>query len=204
MFKFLSCFLISLFLLSGCYSQKTQNHWTEGIHYSVLKYPIKRPQNEVLEFFWYGCGNCYNAKNAITPWLRTHPEVKFNLEHSFASKRWMFDNSVFYALKELKVQSSIGDDYFNKRHNHFFKSNKDFLNWLQKNNLSIEQIKLTLLKESVKNTRKKYYQIEHEISSLGVPSFLIKGKYIVNLSSLITSGGWNTLPKLLEYLINLK
>ena len=48
--------------------------WVEGEHYDTISPAIRgtdADKIEVTEFFWYGCGHCYNFEPQITQWKKT-------------------------------------------------------------------------------------------------------------------------------------
>ncbi|MEM1403897.1 MAG: thiol:disulfide interchange protein DsbA/DsbL [Pseudomonadota bacterium] len=48
--------------------------WVAGEHYDVISPAIRGTQSEkieVTEFFWYGCGHCYNFEPQVVQWKKT-------------------------------------------------------------------------------------------------------------------------------------
>ena len=47
--------------------------WVEGEHYDVITPAIRGSSDkiEVTEFFWYGCGHCYNFEPQVVQWKKT-------------------------------------------------------------------------------------------------------------------------------------
>ena len=51
--------------------------WVAGEHYDVISPAIRGTQTdkiEVTEFFWYGCGHCYNFEPQVVQWKKTLAE----------------------------------------------------------------------------------------------------------------------------------
>ncbi|MEO1080869.1 MAG: thiol:disulfide interchange protein DsbA/DsbL [Pseudomonadota bacterium] len=46
--------------------------WVEGEHYDLISPAIRASEEkiEVTEFFWYGCGHCYNFEPQLTQWKK--------------------------------------------------------------------------------------------------------------------------------------
>jgi thiol:disulfide interchange protein DsbA len=46
--------------------------WVEGEHYDVISPAIRVSEDkiEVTEFFWYGCGHCYNFEPQLSQWKK--------------------------------------------------------------------------------------------------------------------------------------
>lgn len=47
--------------------------WVEGEHYDLISPAIRGNSDkiEVTEFFWYGCGHCYNFEPQLAQWKKT-------------------------------------------------------------------------------------------------------------------------------------
>jgi thiol:disulfide interchange protein DsbA len=47
--------------------------WKEGEHYDVISPSIRVAEDkiEVTEFFWYGCGHCYNFEPQLVQWKKS-------------------------------------------------------------------------------------------------------------------------------------
>ncbi|MEM8550552.1 MAG: thiol:disulfide interchange protein DsbA/DsbL [Verrucomicrobiota bacterium] len=48
--------------------------WVAGEHYDVISPAVRGTQAdkiEVTEFFWYGCGHCYNFEPQVVQWKKT-------------------------------------------------------------------------------------------------------------------------------------
>lgn len=48
--------------------------WVEGEHYDTISPAVRgtdADKIEVTEFFWYGCGHCYNFEPQITQWKKS-------------------------------------------------------------------------------------------------------------------------------------
>ncbi|XQW84178.1 hypothetical protein ACOYR1_13690 [Thalassotalea piscium] len=173
----------------------------EGIHYTVLQNPINRPANEVLEFFWYGCPHCKDADKYVKTWEKENAGVYQLLQaHSQLSQSWMFDASVFYGLKELDLEKKIHTDYFVERQNGSIKKQADLKIFLQKYDININDMIAALKKDSVIDLRASLHKAELQSKTNGVPSFIVGGKYLVNLEGLAEVGSWKGLGSVLNQL----
>lgn len=50
----------------------TAQEWVEGEHYDVISPALRGTTDkiEVTEFFWYGCGHCYNFEPQLSQWKK--------------------------------------------------------------------------------------------------------------------------------------
>ncbi len=65
---FLATVLALQFLTLAAHAQE----WVEGEHYDLISPAIRASEDkiEVTEFFWYGCGHCYNFEPQLTQWKK--------------------------------------------------------------------------------------------------------------------------------------
>lgn len=75
MFKRMSVALLALLVMPvlALQAQAQDGNWVEGEHYDVISPAIRGSSEkiEVTEFFWYGCGHCYNFEPQIVQWKKT-------------------------------------------------------------------------------------------------------------------------------------
>jgi thiol:disulfide interchange protein DsbA len=66
-------FLFSAFLALPLVAASVQaQDWVEGEHYDLISPQIRGNSDkiEVTEFFWYGCGHCYNFEPQLSQWKK--------------------------------------------------------------------------------------------------------------------------------------
>lgn len=63
-------FLVALPLLAAATQAQ---EWVEGEHYDLISPAIRGNTDkiEVTEFFWYGCGHCYNFEPQLVQWKKS-------------------------------------------------------------------------------------------------------------------------------------
>ena len=177
--------------------------YKEGVQYRVLKNPLEYVNNQVTEFFWYGCPHCYAAEPSVSKWVsESNGAYTIKKEHSQLSERWIFDANVFYGLQQVK-RMDISKDYFEGRQNGRFKDIEDVKSWLIFNYVNPEQFFNNLNKPDVVKMRELLLSKERGIGAGGVPTFVVEGKYLVLVSGVSSIGGWEGLPGLLSYLSDL-
>lgn len=67
---------LSLVVLApvACMAQEAAEVYEEGKHYDLITPAVRTADPdtiEVVEFFWYGCGHCYNFEPLIGQWKKT-------------------------------------------------------------------------------------------------------------------------------------
>jgi thiol:disulfide interchange protein DsbA len=82
-----------------------------GTHYDVISPQIRTAEPdkiEVVEFFWYGCGHCYNFEPLISKWKETLPEdVDFRGSPAIWNRPMELHARAFYAAEALGVLDEL-------------------------------------------------------------------------------------------------
>lgn len=75
MFKRLSATLLAMVALQFAVLSVVQaEEWVEGEHYDTISPAVRGTEAdkiEVTEFFWYGCGHCYNFEPQVVQWKKS-------------------------------------------------------------------------------------------------------------------------------------
>ncbi|MEC7120023.1 MAG: thiol:disulfide interchange protein DsbA/DsbL [Pseudomonadota bacterium] len=160
--------------------------FVEGQDYQLAKNPssVEKPDMiEVREFFWYGCGHCYNLESYTSNWLKTKPaDVNFVRTPAAMNPVWEQNARGYYAVDLMgKMTPELHEALFDEIHQ---RSQKIFD---QKSLASfyaghgIDQAKFDGLYNSfavnAKVSQSKNLATRYQLS--GVPSIIVNGKYIV-------------------------
>jgi len=85
--------------------------WKEGEHYDLISPPIRTADSskiEVVEFFWYGCGHCYNFEPMIGQWKKTLPDgVDFIGSPAVWNKPMELHAKAYYTAEVLGVADTM-------------------------------------------------------------------------------------------------
>ncbi|MFV0477035.1 MAG: thiol:disulfide interchange protein DsbA/DsbL [Parahaliea sp.] len=85
--------------------------WVEGENYDLIIPPMHTEDSdkiEVTEFFWYGCGHCYNFEPLVTQWKKTLPDdVKAVSSPAVWNKPMEMHARAFYAAQVLGVLDTM-------------------------------------------------------------------------------------------------
>jgi protein dithiol oxidoreductase (disulfide-forming) len=112
MFKrFVFSLSLVIFAAAGACAQDTAESYSEGTHYDLITPAVRTADPgtiEVVEFFWYGCGHCYNFEPMIGSWKKTLPEgVKFRGSPAIWNPAMELHAKAFYAAEALGVLDSM-------------------------------------------------------------------------------------------------
>jgi len=102
----LSLSLLVFAPLLAC-AQATGDTYIEGENYDLITPPVRTADPdkvEVVEFFWYGCGHCYNFEPMIGAWKKTLPEdVEFRGSPAMWNKPMELHARAYYTAEVLGV-----------------------------------------------------------------------------------------------------
>ena len=102
----LSLLLLVFTPLLAC-AQASSDTYVEGENYDLITPPVRTAnpnEIEVVEFFWYGCGHCYNFEPVIGAWKKTLPEdVEFRGSPAMWNKLMELHARAFYTADVLGV-----------------------------------------------------------------------------------------------------
>lgn len=192
--KFLTRLILTCLTASGLFLSSTYIALADD-PYVGQYYELKTPQNrqdttpsnkvEVLEFFWYGCGHCYNLEYSLSSWLKKKPSyVEF--KHIPAvydlNSRWAYLARAYYTAEALGVLDKIHVPLFKAIHQ---KRQYELLNNVD----AIQQFFAKYGVVSKKDFYKEYasFSMHVKISKAislteqynlqGVPAIIVNGKY---------------------------
>lgn len=84
--------------------------WVEGEHYDVISPVIRGASDkiEVTEFFWYGCGHCYNFEPQVVQWKKSLPtDVVVKGSPAMWNGLMEIHAKAFYAAEVLGVLDKV-------------------------------------------------------------------------------------------------
>ena len=109
--RFMFCLSLIVFAAAGACAQDTAESYAEGTHYDLIIPAVRTadPKTiEVVEFFWYGCGHCYNFEPMIGSWKKTLPvDVKFRGSPAVWNPSMELHAKAFYVAEVLGVLDTM-------------------------------------------------------------------------------------------------
>lgn len=159
--------------------------FTEGQHYSVLSHPVVEPQLQqyLTKYFWLGCPHCQNFEPILKGYLDANPQVSLVRKHPALGERWAVDASIFYGL-QLNGHEHLVDALFAMyRQTRIEKNALPDLNtinaFLLQHNIDPAQFSEQLKADKIINAMEQANRemLDNRIS--GVPTVVVKGKYLV-------------------------
>jgi thiol:disulfide interchange protein DsbA len=205
MFKnlFLSLPLLLLFPLLAC-AQTAPESYVEGTHYDLIS-PSVRTANpdkiEVVEFFWYGCGHCYNFEPVLGQWKKTlAADVEFHGSPAMWNKPMELHARAFYTADVLGVLDKMNTVLFqamNVDRNRL--ASKDAVQELfEANGVSAEDFTRAFDSFGVSSQVKQAAARAKSAKITGTPSMMVNGKYHISANK---AGSQANMLKVADFLI---
>ncbi|EGJ11295.1 MULTISPECIES: thiol:disulfide interchange protein DsbA/DsbL [Rubrivivax] len=164
---------------------RAQGGPVEGTHYVRLQTPAPTsiPEGkkvEVVEFFWYECGHCFNFEPLLETWSKRLPAdvvfrrvpVGFTARHQIAQK-------IFYALEEMGQVGAVHRKVFNAIHvqGKRLLSESDIIDFMVANGLDGKRFGDAFRSFSVATKASRAKQLADAYKIDGVPAMGIQGRY---------------------------
>lgn len=181
----LSVWLPLLVLLLGIHSAARAEAFVEGTDYDVLEQPgkVALPDKlEVREFFWFGCGHCFQLEAPLEEWAKKAPaDVNFVRTPAPMNDRWVSHAHAFYVAESMGKLDQITPALFNALH-------------VKKENIYTEEELAAFftgfgISEDDFNKRYNSFSVRTKVRQArthaqqyglrGVPALIVNGKYLV-------------------------
>ena len=155
----------------------------------------------VLEFFWYGCGHCYNFEPLLTQWKKALPEdVDFMPSPAMWNGPMGLHAQAFYTAQALDVMESLHGALFvamnvdKKR----LGSEGEIGQIFQDNGVDAEAFSRTFRSFGVSSQVKQADARARSARITGTPEMVVAGKYRVSTRK---AGSQAAMLKIADFLI---
>lgn len=219
--RLLSLSMVTLVLLAGCSKepqapklnategtlQAPSRIFAEGQHYSTLQNPVIEPElsQYVTEYFWLGCPHCQNFEPVLKGYLKDRPQVTLVRKHPALGERWAFDASIFYALQQSgneHLTEALFELYRTSRVEQSALPNVQTINaFLSQHKLDPEQLSTLANSQDVRQAMEQANREMLDNRINGVPSLVVKGRYLVSDSLPADIQSTEDYYQLLDYLL---
>tara|TARA_B110000014_G_C20126586_1_gene600800 strand:+ start:3845 stop:4549 length:705 start_codon:yes stop_codon:yes gene_type:complete len=217
--KMISCrfiFFVSLFLLMSCNDNQVKNTsiiqsslddkspYQEGIHYESLDKPFatRDPSKvEIIEFFWFSCGHCYNFERYIKAWKQGLAEdIDFYRSHITWNAQAETQARIMYAARALGVEEEAVAGVFHSIHieNQLMTGQSEVESFFRGLGISTEKYRAINSSFGVNNALSQANKRMRGYDLRSVPAFTVNGKYKVVPTNDLSS---TELLKVLDFLI---
>jgi thiol:disulfide interchange protein DsbA len=178
--------IVSLSLLVFAPLLATAQTYVEGENYDLISPAVRTADPariEVVEFFWYGCGHCYNFEPLITAWKKTlADDVVFNGSPAIWNKPMELHARAFYTAQVLGVLDKMHPVLFQAMNvDHKKLATEDEIQELfVANGVSAEDFSKAFESFGVTSQVKQASARAKAAKITGTPALMVDGKYHVS------------------------
>ncbi len=175
--------LVAVAGLAGAFELK------EGQHYTVFNPPKttdSREKIEITEFFWYGCGHCYNLEPLLQKWLTKLPkDVAFRRVPAVFPGRdggpgsWAPGAKMYYTMEAMGLLDKLHGDVFDAIHIERvnMQNEKVMLDWLGKKGIDTAKFADIYNSFAIQSKVARSMQLSQAHGLDGVPALIVDGHY---------------------------
>lgn len=185
-------------------SALAQDTWKAGEDYDVISPAIRTSEPdkvEVHEFFWYGCGHCYNFEPLVVQWKKTLPEdVVVKGSPAIWNKPMELHAQAFYTAEVLGVLDDVHLPLFQalnvdgKR----LQSEKEIGNLFEKHGVDREDFSKAFNSFGVGSMTRQANARARAAKITGTPEMMVNGKYRITTRK---AGSQANMLKIADFLI---
>ena len=201
--RIITALLVLVFSVLAQAEGLTKQSFKEGEHYVRLATPVKTADPnkiEVTEFFWYGCGHCYNFEPLLQKWLTNLPEeIGFTESPVMWQKNMETHARIFYTSKVLGVLDVMHRAVFDAMHIKQMKLErpKQIQTLYEQNGVSGSDFEKAFNSFSVESAVKQANARARNYGITGTPEIVVDGTYRVSGSM---AGSQTNMLAVAEYL----
>lgn len=155
---------------------------------------------EVLEFFWYGCGACYQFEPLVDAWKDDLDDgVVFNRVPAVLNPNWRLHGQAFYTAEALGVTETMHTRIFTAIHQerNFLQSQAAIRSLFVSNGVSAEDFDEAWTSFAVDSQLRRAERLARQYQIRATPSIVVAEHYV---SDPRTAGGLQELLQLTDRL----
>ncbi len=139
---------------------------------------------EVIEFFRYACGYCYQLQSLVEPWIEKLPsDVQFRrVPAVFNNRREAQDASIFYAFEALGLVDKLHRPLFDAIHRDRLPTDNGpaLGQWLTKQGVDAKKFEDTTKSFGVQGKVRRANRLTADYQLSGTPAMSVHGRYMVS------------------------
>jgi thiol:disulfide interchange protein DsbA len=187
--RLLHALTAALALTLALVTAQAADNLVAGRDYKLLASPQPTEQKgkvEVLEFFSFGCPHCAHYEPFVQQWRDRQPkDVYLRREHvNFVGRSdWFPYLRMAIALKSIGQLDRLAPAVFDAIHQQRIelRDEDNLYNWLQKQGVNRQQFDGAYKAFSMQASVKRAENLARDYRLEGVPTFIVAGKYQVNV-----------------------
>jgi len=196
--------ILALSLLALAPVAALAEDWQEGEHYDLITPPLRSGNGdkiEVTEFFWYGCGHCYNFEPMITQWKKTlGDDVAFVGSPAVWNKPMELHAKAYFTAEVLGVLDTMHPVLFQAMNvdRKRLQSDKEIKALFTANGVSAEDFDKAYNSFGVGSQVRQANSRARAAKITGTPEMMVNGKYRISTRK---AGSQANMLKIADYLI---
>lgn len=200
----MSAVLVFASLVACAADDAPEQSFEAGVDYDLINPPIRTADPdriEVVEFFWYGCGHCYNFEPMLEQWKKKLPEyVDFRPTPAAWNPAMELHARAFYAAEALGVEATMHPVIFRAMHvdHKRLKSEQELAELFKAHGVAVEDFSRALNSFGVGSQVRQAGAKARAAKLTGTPSMMVNGKYFISARKAGSQAG---MLKLADYLI---
>ncbi len=197
--------LLAFASLAACAAEEgAEQNFTAGEDYDVISSAIRTVDPgkiEVAEFFWYGCGHCYNFEPMIGQWKKTLAEdVDFQPIPAIWNPAMELHAKAFYAAEVLGVGEAMHPVLFQAMNvdRKPLKSEQELAELFEANGVAAEEFSRAFNSFGVNSQVRQASSKARAAKLTGTPSLMVNGKYLISARK---AGSQANMLKVADFLV---
>ncbi|MBY0579507.1 MAG: thiol:disulfide interchange protein DsbA/DsbL [Burkholderiales bacterium] len=143
---------------------------------------VQQPQGdkiELVEFFYYGCPQCFELEPILQDWLERRRDIKIVRIPAFRSS-WLALAKAYYALEIMGQEDRLRRRIFSALHDGMDLINERVLfDWIEKQGIDRKKFESVYFSSAVANKIDDSEKKARRLGISGVPSLVVDGRYLV-------------------------
>lgn len=178
--------MISALCIAFCTSISVAEEYVAGKDYDLINPPFRtaNPDKiEVREFFWYGCGHCFNFEPLLAAWKKTlADDVDFQPSPAIWNAPMKTHAKVFFAVEALGLGDSMHRAIFQAMHvdRNPLTTDASILKLFKSQGISEADFNRAYKSFGVGAQVGKAESIMREAKISGTPELVVAGKYRIS------------------------
>jgi thiol:disulfide interchange protein DsbA len=185
-------------------AEQSSDKSVEGTHYDLITPAIRTVEPdkiEVAEFFWYGCGHCYNFEPMIVQWKKTlADDVNFVGSPAMWNPLMELHAKAFYAADALGVLDTMHPVLFQAMNVDRKKlgSQAEIAELFSAHGVAVEDFNKAFDSFGVGSQVRQANSRARAAKITGTPAIMVNGKYHISSRK---AGSQANMLKIAEYLV---
>lgn len=154
--------------------------------------PASKIGVEVLEFFNYACGHCYEFEPLLKAWLKNKPtDVTFRYVPAVFNESMMPLAKLHYSLDEMGLLEKLHERVYTAIHvqNQKLVTREVIVKWVGGQGVDEKKFAATFDSFSIANKAQRAAQLTRSMRVPGTPYVVVGGRYLTGPSMVLKAGG---------------